>query len=598
MRLHRSEPYQIERTFDLFAVTGQLDMTTVFPLIACAPDAIDTHVVAYRKGVVITAREFLRDIHTLAKNLPPAKHYLNICADRYHITLLLMAVMLRDARSLLPPNTTAETLQQLKQQFSDICVLVDHHDSGFENAAFLPELLGVTNDRADNCPTSIPHFPAEQIAAVLFTSGSTGYHVPNQRTWGALCQGVRAESQVLGLSALGGGAPVVILGTVPAQHSYGLESTVMLPMQTGQAFSTDHSFYPADVALSLARMPRPRVLVTTPFHLRLLLESKERFPEIDLIISATAPLSPLLAQGAEQQFRTIVCEIYGCTEAGPVATRRTTSSDLWTLFPHVELSNRGSETWVGGGHVGDARRLHDEIEICGDNTFRLFGRTGDMINIVGKRTSLAHLNFHLNSIAGVDDGLFMAPQECSDGISARLTAFVVSRSLTAERILASLRDRIDPAFLPRPLHMVDSLPRNATGKIIAQDIRQLIASRSTFVSGRKCKIEILHSYLSNHKATEGHFVGCPIIPGVTILVDVVQAIRANWSSLTANEKPMNRGGYKLRQAKFLRPVVPGEDMTISLTPTDGTPDKPQMVITFECTVSGTIAAKGIFEFHG
>lgn len=117
------------------------------------------------------------------------------------------------------------------------------------------------------------------------------------------------------------------------------------------------------------------------------------------------------------------------------------------------------------------------------------------------------------------------------------------------------------------------------------------------MSGRKWKMEILHSYLANHKATEGHFVGRPIIPGVTILVDVVQAIRANWSSLTANEKPMNRAGYKLRQAKFLRPVVPGEDMTISLMPTDGTPDKPQMVITFECTVSGTIVAKGIFEFH-
>jgi acyl-coenzyme A synthetase/AMP-(fatty) acid ligase len=451
-------------------------MTTVFPLIACTSDVIDTHVVAYRKGVVITSREFLGDVYTLAKNLPAAKHYLNACTDRYYITLLLAAVMLRDALSLLPPNTTAETLQQLKQQFSDICVLTDHHKHSFEGAVFLPELLGVKNDCV-NTPTLIPYFPAEQIAGVLFTSGSTGHPMPNKRTWGALCQSVRLESKVLGLNMLGGGAPVVILGTVPAQHSYGLESTVMLPLQTGHAFSTDHSFYPADIALSLANMPYPRVLVTTPFHLRLLLESQERFPEIDLIISATAPLSPQLAQGIEQQLRTTVCEIYGCTEAGPVATRRTTSSDFWTLFPYVELDKRGSEAWVSGGHVGDVCRLHDEIEICGDNTFRLLGRTGDMINIAGKRTSLAHLNFHLNSIVGVDDGLFLAPEDYSDGTSARLMAFVVSPSLTAEQILGSLRDRIDPAFLPRPLHVVDFLPRNATGKINMQDIRRLIESK-------------------------------------------------------------------------------------------------------------------------
>jgi 3-hydroxymyristoyl/3-hydroxydecanoyl-(acyl carrier protein) dehydratase len=118
------------------------------------------------------------------------------------------------------------------------------------------------------------------------------------------------------------------------------------------------------------------------------------------------------------------------------------------------------------------------------------------------------------------------------------------------------------------------------------------------MSGQERKVKIPHSYLVNHKATEGHFVGCPIMPGVTILVDVVQAIRANWSSLTESEKPMNCNGYKLRQAKFLHPIVPGENMMISLTLIDSTPDKPGVVITFECMVSGIVAAKGIFEFHG
>jgi acyl-coenzyme A synthetase/AMP-(fatty) acid ligase len=32
-------------------------------------------------------------------------------------------------------------------------------------------------------------------------------------------------------------------------------------------------------------------------------------------------------------------------------------------------------------------------------------------------------------------------------------------------LLAALRQRIDAAFLPRPIHFVEALPRNETGKL-------------------------------------------------------------------------------------------------------------------------------------
>ena len=47
----------------------------------------------------------------------------------------------------------------------------------------------------------------------------------------------------------------------------------------------------------------------------------------------------------------------------------------------------------------------------------------------------------------------------------RLMAFVVAPGLDGAAILAALRRRIDPAFLPRPMRFVDELPRNATGKL-------------------------------------------------------------------------------------------------------------------------------------
>jgi acyl-coenzyme A synthetase/AMP-(fatty) acid ligase len=55
----------------------------------------------------------------------------------------------------------------------------------------------------------------------------------------------------------------------------------------------------------------------------------------------------------------------------------------------------------------------------------LLGRANDLIHVAGKRSSLAHLNFHLNRIEGVDDGAFWLPDEVADGV-VRPVAFVVA----------------------------------------------------------------------------------------------------------------------------------------------------------------------------
>jgi acyl-coenzyme A synthetase/AMP-(fatty) acid ligase len=70
----------------------------------------------------------------------------------------------------------------------------------------------------------------------------------------------------------------------------------------------------------------------------------------------------------------------------------------------------------------------------------------------------------LNSIDGVLDGVFVVPQE-EGAVVTRLAAYVVAPGLTAEAVMEGLRQRIDPAFLPRPLCLVEFLPRNATGKL-------------------------------------------------------------------------------------------------------------------------------------
>ena len=114
---------------------------------------------------------------------------------------------------------------------------------------------------------------------------------------------------------------------------------------------------------------------------------------------------------AEARLAAPLHEIYGCTEAGQVATRRPTESAEWQLFPRFTLRQDEKGTWVrraGSGRRGPAERRHRAAR---RGRFLLHGRTADLVNVAGKRTSLASLNHHLNSIPGVRDGAFVVPAD-------------------------------------------------------------------------------------------------------------------------------------------------------------------------------------------
>jgi len=108
----------------------------------------------------------------------------------------------------------------------------------------------------------------------------------------------------------------------------------------------------------------------------------------------------------------------------------------------------------------------------------LHGRVADLVNIAGKRSSLAYLSHQLNSIPGVVDGAFFHvddPRAAHTGV-ARVAACVVAPQLDAAQVVEQLRRRIDPVFLPRPLVFVAQLPRTSTGKLPQEALRSLAAA--------------------------------------------------------------------------------------------------------------------------
>ena len=432
-----------------------------------SPDAV----VAYRAGTAVTTRAFLADVARLAACLPAAGHVLNICSDRYRFTVGFAASLVTKKVSLLPSTHSPQFIRQLAQFAPDVFCMTDDPGCDFD----LPQFHYPDAAACDLAPQALPAIDAQQVVAYVFTSGSTGTPVPHRKTWGRLVSCVREGAQRLGVAD---GRSYAMLGTVPAQHMYGFESTVLTCLQSSNALCAERPFYPLDVCASLARLPRPRVLISTPIHLRTLLGTDIDLPAVDLIVSATAALSPQLALDAEQRFGARLIEIYGSTETGQIASRRTVATHEWHLWPEVRMSLKDGRAWAQGGHVEEGTPMGDVLEARGAERFILLGRTEDLVNIAGKRGSLGYLNHHLNAIPGVLDGTFFVREDSpgSAGSVTRLAAFVVAPSLDAASLLEQLRERIDPVFLPRPLLFVERLPRSTTGKLPREALLSLAAS--------------------------------------------------------------------------------------------------------------------------
>ena len=438
-----------------------------FPLIWS--DDLDAPL-AWRNGQAISRRQYLADVHAVASLLPPAGPMLNATLDRYRFAVGLGAAMLRGHVNLLPPNHTPDIVARLRTLFPECYALSDDPRRCVDLPMVWQDPAPADLTLAATCAEPI-RLDAQALTAQVLTSGSTGAPMPHAKRWGLLVRNTQAGAQRLahqmGRADLTG---VTLVATVPPQHMYGFESTVLVSMLGGAAFETERPFYPADIARTLAQAQRPRMLVTTPFHLKMLLDAGIELPQIDLTVCATAPLSPQLALRAEAALGAPLMEIYGCTEAGQVASRRPTKGVEWHTYDGLRLSGDGEHSVISGGHVPEPTPLADVLDVVDEHHFRLLGRSNDLINIAGKRSSLSHLNYHLNSIDGVQDGAFWLPPESQAETTAgvvRLAAFVVAPGVPHEHILAALRQRVDSAFLPRPIVAVEALPREPTGKLPA-----------------------------------------------------------------------------------------------------------------------------------
>jgi acyl-coenzyme A synthetase/AMP-(fatty) acid ligase len=423
-------------------------------------------VIARRGKQPITRRDFLRDLAALSARLPDRAHVLNHCEDRYQFMVGLAAALTRGQVSLFPSNRAPQVLAQLARDYPDMYCLTDQR---------LPEEAAVmevcTYDVSGaSIEAAAPAFLPEQLVAIAFTSGSTGVPKRYPKYWGGVAHEARIAGECLGLDAQSGGQ---VLATVPAQHMYGFVYSVILPAQWGYALGAERPFYPEDIRRALADLPGPAILVTTPVHIRACVLDGVQLPALDFILTSTAPLDTALAAQTEKLYGTRVLEFYGSTETGAIAVRRQAETAVWRTFEGIRVAPADDGFRVEAPYLPEPMVLADHADVLNEHEFLLHGRNTDVIKIAGKRIALGDLNHQLLAIEGVVDGSFFLP-DGEPGREQRLAAFVVAPGCRREDVLESLRSRIDPVFLPRPLRLVEALPRNATGKLPRSSLLRLL----------------------------------------------------------------------------------------------------------------------------
>lgn len=413
--------------------------------------------------------DFLGHVERLAGALPEAQFAINLCENRYLFTVAFCAAILRGQTNLLPQNRAAGTQQGLLAEYPQTYIL---HDGGVDHLVTDADHLNVNAlNLIGPAATEIPQIRLDQLAALAFTSGSTGRPKANRKTWRTFV----VSSRINAAHMLAGQQTLCFqLATVPAQHMWGLETSVLLPLFAPVCATDSKPLFPLDVCKALMNLPEPRLLVSTPVHLRALVQSGLEWPTVWRVLCATAPLPASLAQKVEADLQAELVEVFGCSEVGSMACRFTAREDDWQLFTGLEFvaGETPADSWrAQADHLPDVVILQDLIEFSAARRFRLLGRNEDMLEIAGKRGSLQEMNNLLLTTPGVVDGVVFLPeltgQVNASGSAIRPVALAVVNSdeVTRTTLLARFAEFLDPVFVPRPLYLVDALPREENGKL-------------------------------------------------------------------------------------------------------------------------------------
>jgi malonyl-CoA/methylmalonyl-CoA synthetase len=361
--------------------------------------------------------------------------------------------------------------------------------------------------RSDPLPGSTGELAPDSLAAIVYTSGTTG------RSKGAMLTRANLASNAAVLADSWRFTPDdVLLHVLPLFHVHGLFAAINTVLASGSSLVLMSKF---DATAALAHLSRVTVFMGVPTHYTRLLQepglNRETTARMRLFVSGSAPLLAETHQEFSQRTGHHILERYGMTEtlmntSNPYEGARVPGS-VGPPLPGVSVRVVRPET----GEIETAPEAIGSLEIKGPNVFAGYWqdaektraeftadgwfKTGDLgrvdrngyVHIVGRMKDLVisggynvypkEVESELDAIPGVaESAVFGVPHpDFGEGVTAAVV-LEAGASLAESDILNSVRSRLASYKLPKRILLVDELPRNTMGKVQKNVLRAAHAS--------------------------------------------------------------------------------------------------------------------------
>lgn len=473
--------------------------------------------------------------------------------DAGELAIALLAAWRAGVAVLLPADAQAQTRQRLSEQ-ADLWLdsLDDPGASALDGEALPPIVLDLDACRLTLC-----------------TSGSSGEPKLIDKSLRQLANEVDALEQLWGKDLAG----ATILGSVAAQHIYGLLFRVLWPLCAGRPFWRRALPFPEDLQRESLSQPA-FAWIASPALLKRMGDNLDwnALSAVRRVFSSGGVLPAEVSIELGEQLDQRPTEIYGSSETGGIAWRQ--DGELWQPFPGVELALNGegalriASPYLPSGHVEQSA---DAAQLQADGRFALHGRLDRIVKLEEKRISLPMLEQALVSHKWVADARLGVNQESRAYLGALLALSPAGlhalRNQGRKTVTATLRRHLaghcEAIALPRRWRLLLELPYSSQGKLAQSTVDALIASpRPTRVEPRKAELVDGEWQLELDVPPDlahftGHFPQTPVLPGV---------VQIDWAQQLARqliaELPTRFCGMEV--LKFQQLVRPGDHLQLSL----------------------------------
>ncbi len=357
---------------------------------------------------------------------------------------------------------------------------------------------------------------ADDLAAILYTSGTTGRSKGAMLSHGNLLSNAQTLKDYWGWTRKGGpqGQGDVLIHALPIFHVHGLFVAIHGALLNGSKMIWMAKF---DPQLAIAKMPEATVFMGVPtLYVRMLAEptlTRQQAAHMRLFVAGSAPLLIETFKAWQERTGHTILERYGMSE-----TVMLTSNPYQADARYANQDERRGAT-VGFPLPGVSLRVQDDagqnlpvgeiggIQVKGPNVFAGYWRmpektkeeftadgffkTGDVgkidergyVSIVGRSKDLiisggynvypAEIEGYINDMAGVaESALIGVPHPDFGEVGIAVVIAKAGAQLNADHIIAALKSQLANFKIPKKCFVVPELPRNTMGKVQKNLLRE------------------------------------------------------------------------------------------------------------------------------